>query len=101
MDNKRPLQFLAGLCCAGIMVFHAYYYLYAAFVELKLTSAIADQLVRNFAHFLFNFWLESKLIILFCLAVTSYESVKVIFCRGGSLCFAGWYLVWCFISEMT
>jgi Type IV secretory system Conjugative DNA transfer/YWFCY protein len=76
MDNKRPLQFLAGLCCAGVMALHAYYYLYAAFVELKLTSDIADRFAHNFAPFLFNFRLESKLIILFFLAVTSYDSVK-------------------------
>jgi hypothetical protein len=77
MDTKRPLQVTAGWCCAAVIVLHAYHYWYAAFAELRLTTVITDRLVRNFAHLgLFNHWLESKLIALFFLALSSIGGVN-------------------------
>src|ERR1700722_19900784 len=48
-SKSGSIRTIAAICCGGGLLFHAYYYCYAAFAEWGFTSPVADRLARAFA----------------------------------------------------
>jgi len=77
MVNKNStFRLWAGLCCGGLLLFHAYYYCNAGFAEWGLTAPIVDRLARAFAGVaVLSSRDSSKIAILIALALTQVGGV--------------------------
>ncbi len=70
-QGLRKIVDLTRIISMAILLIHFYYYCYAAFKELQLTSQITDRLLSNiFNTGLFSNFHKSKLIALVCLIIS-------------------------------
>ncbi len=71
LNKSSSFRLAAGLCCGGLLLFHAYYYCNAGFAEWGLTAPIVDRLARAFAGVAILSSRDfSKIAILIALALT-------------------------------
>jgi len=71
LNKGSSFRLAAGLCCGGLLLFHAYYYCNAGFGEWGLTAPIVDRLARACVGVaILSSRDSSKIAILIALALT-------------------------------